>query len=143
LLTASSLAWLDVRRALRRGGQSDVRSTTQQALAGVAEFPLSDTILVRARHIDTDNLPLLDAIHLASAVAVGADSMLSYDNRLAASAAAAGIVVLSPTMRGAGTGGVHYGDVWLAAPRHQAVGSWQAPCMNLRRDKDRQDSFLS
>lgn len=37
----------------------------------------------------------LDAIHLASAIAVGADSVLTYDDRLAESAAALGLDVLA------------------------------------------------
>lgn len=38
----------------------------------------------------------LDAIHLASALRVGAREMLVYDRRLAEAAAAAGLEVLSP-----------------------------------------------
>jgi predicted nucleic acid-binding protein len=38
----------------------------------------------------------LDAIHLAAAIAVGADSLLTYDDRLASSAAAVGLNVLAP-----------------------------------------------
>jgi predicted nucleic acid-binding protein len=38
----------------------------------------------------------LDAIHLASALRVGAREMLVYDRRLAEAASAAGLQVLSP-----------------------------------------------
>lgn len=97
LLTASSLAWLEVWRALRRAGRANAEASWKRALSGVAEFPLSEAVLVRARRVGGDELRSLDAIHLASALAVGADSLLTYDSRLAASATDAGISVLSPT----------------------------------------------
>ena len=97
LLTSSSLAWLEVWRALRRSGIANVSSVVPRALAGIAEFPLSDSVLVRARQAGDGGLRTLDAIHLASAVAVGADSVLTYDDRLAESVAAAGLAVLAPS----------------------------------------------
>ena len=96
LLTASSLAWLEVWRALRRAGVANVSSLVPRALAGIAEFPLQESVLVRARRAGADGLRTLDAIHLASAVAVGADSVLTFDDRLADAAAAEGITVLAP-----------------------------------------------
>lgn len=97
LLTASSLAWLEVWRALRRGGVGNVQSVARRAVAGIAEFPLSDAVLVRAREVGGHRLRSLDAIHLTSALAVGADHLLTYDDRLAVSAADAGITVVRPS----------------------------------------------
>lgn len=97
LLTASSLAWVEVWRALRRIGGFDVATAAQHAVAGIAEFPLDDTILARARRVGTDDLRSLDAIHLASAIAVGADSLVTYDARLAAAARVIGMSVIAPT----------------------------------------------
>ena len=97
LLTSSSLAWLEGWRALRRSGIANVSSVVPRALAGIAEFPLSESVLIRARRVGDGSLRTLDAIHLASAVAVGADSVLTYDDRLAESAAAEGLVVLAPS----------------------------------------------
>jgi len=97
LLTASSLAWVEVWRALRRIGGLDVATAAQHAVAGIAEFPLDDAILIRARRVGTDDLRSLDAIHLASAVAVGADSLVTYDAGLASTARAMGMSVLTPT----------------------------------------------
>lgn len=96
LLTASSLAWLEVWRSLRRAGVADVETAVDSALSGVAKFHLTDTVLVRARRVGYDALRSFDAIHLASALAVGAESILTYDDRLAESAAAAGLSVLAP-----------------------------------------------
>jgi len=52
---------------------------------------LEDAVSYSSAHVRS-----LDAIHLASAVRVGARQMLVYDRRLAEAAAAAGLEVLSP-----------------------------------------------
>jgi predicted nucleic acid-binding protein len=96
LLTASSLAWLEVWRALRRAGVSDLDALAESALSGIAEIPLDEDVLVRARRVGLDQLRSLDAIHLAAAIVVGADSLLTYDERLASSANAVGLNVLAP-----------------------------------------------
>jgi len=75
----------------------DVDAAARNAVAGIAEFPLDEVILVRARQVGPDDLRSLDAIHLASAIAVGADSLVTYDARLAAAARSVGISVLAPT----------------------------------------------
>lgn len=97
LLTSSSIAWLEVWRSLRRAAVADVESIAASALSGVAEFPLDDLLLRRARRVGADELRSLDAIHLASAIVVRADAILTYDLRLADAAAAAGLEVLAPT----------------------------------------------
>jgi predicted nucleic acid-binding protein len=76
---------------------ADVESIAASALSGVAEFPLDDLLLRRARRVGADELRSLDAIHLASAIVVRADAILTYDLRLADAAAAAGLEVLAPT----------------------------------------------
>ena len=96
LLTASSLAWVEVWQSLRRAGVPDVDGTGDVAVSGIAEFPLTDAVLVRARHVGQQGLRSLDAIHLASAIAVGADGLVTYDQRLAESASAVGLRVLVP-----------------------------------------------
>lgn len=97
LITASSLAWLEVWRSLRRTGVADVEEVVKAAMSGVAEHPLDEAVLQRARHVGAGELRSLDAIHLASAIAVGAESLLTYDTRLAGAAAALGLVALAPT----------------------------------------------
>ena len=57
---------------------------------------MTDGILERARRIEPEFLRSLDAIHLASAVAVAATRILTYDARLADAAAVAGFDVVSP-----------------------------------------------
>ena len=97
LLTASSLVWLEMWRALRRVGLRNVQPTVRRALAGIAEFPLAESTLLHARRVGGPELRSLDAIHLASALDVGADSLLTYDVRLADAATANGLHVLAPT----------------------------------------------
>lgn len=95
LLVSSSLAWLEVWRALRRAGLVNAEAVAELALSGVAEFPLDEVVLRRARRVGQDQLRSLDAIHLAAAIAVGADSLLTYDEQLASSAQAVGLSVLA------------------------------------------------
>jgi uncharacterized protein len=97
LLTASSVAWLEVWRSLRRAAVANVEAIAAAALSGVVEFPLDDTILRRAWRAGADELRSLGAIHLASAIAVGADAMLTYDKRLGAAAAGVGLAVWAPS----------------------------------------------
>lgn len=97
LLTASSLAWLEVWRSLRRAAVAEIDRVTAAAMSGIAEYTLDEAVLQRARRVGTDDLRSLDAIHLASAIAVGADAILTYDVRLAGAAAAVGMAALAPT----------------------------------------------
>lgn len=97
LVTASSLAWLEVWRSLHRAGARRVGDLTARALSGVAAHELTSEVLGRARRIGSEALRTLDAVHLASATTVGADALLTYDHRLAEAADALGIEVLSPT----------------------------------------------
>ncbi len=99
LLVSSSFAWLELWRALRRAGVADIEAVAESALSGVAEFPLDEAVLLRARRVGEDQLRSRDAIHLAAALAVGADSLLTYDERLARSASAVGLKVLQPPDR--------------------------------------------
>ena len=96
LLTSSSLAWLEMWRSFRRLGLTNVQSTVNRATAGIAEFPLDDATLQRARRIGADELRSLDAIHLSAAIGVGAHTVVTYDPRLAGSAQALGLVVQAP-----------------------------------------------
>ena len=96
VITASSLAWLEVWRSLRRLETADLDAAASVALSGIAEIPLTDTVLTRARRIGPEGLRSLDALHLTSAVGVGATSVLTYNDRLAGAAALLGFEVLRP-----------------------------------------------
>jgi len=75
---------------------ADLAATVNSAFSGVASFPLRDPVLLRTRQVGNDALRSLDAIHLASALAAGADSILTYDDCLADSAASLGLNVMAP-----------------------------------------------
>ena len=62
----------------------------------LAEDPVPLRLRPRARRVGLAELRSLDAIHLAAAIAVGADAVLTYDARLATSAEAVGLSVLAP-----------------------------------------------
>ena len=95
LLGTSALAWIEVVRALRRSGLP-TRSAAEQATSGIARLPLTEDILRAARSVGTDQLRTFDAIHLASALALRATVMVTYDRRLATAAQDAGMTVLAP-----------------------------------------------
>lgn len=101
LLTASSLAWVEVARSLRRAGElapgRDLRTAFVGAVSGIAELPLDDEVLTSARSVGGHLLRTLDAIHLASALIGGAEIVMTFDDRLAAAAAAMGLEVAAPT----------------------------------------------
>src|SRR5437588_107580 len=85
-LISSSLAWIEVARALRNRadvGFTDVADAADNALAGVLEEPILPETVGLARRVSPNLLRSLDAIHLASALIVDADLVLTYDDRLA------------------------------------------------------------
>ena len=94
VVAASELAWLEVWRTLRRVSVDDLESAATTALRGIAEIPLTTDILVRARRIGPAMLRSLGAVHLTSAVAIGATTVLTYDDRMARAAADLGFEVI-------------------------------------------------
>jgi predicted nucleic acid-binding protein len=94
VIAASELAWLEVWRTLRRASVDDLESAAGAALRGIGEIPLTTDILVRARRIGPAMLRSLDAIHLTSAMAIGATTVLTYDDRMARAAAELGFLVI-------------------------------------------------
>lgn len=97
LLTSSALTWVEVHRALRRAAVSYPDELADAALSGVDEFPLRPAVLQRARIVGPPGLRSLDAVHLASAVAIQARQLMTFDERLASAARGEGIEVSVPT----------------------------------------------
>ncbi|WP_010533709.1 type II toxin-antitoxin system VapC family toxin [Brachybacterium squillarum] len=91
LIAASELAWLEVARALRRAEVEDVDRYVDLACSGVARHSLDSAVLTRARRVGPAQIRSLDAIHLAAAVALGAEEILTYDDRLAGAAQSLGM----------------------------------------------------
>ena len=91
LVASSELAWVEVARAVLRAKVGDVDAAVSDACAGIARYPVSSTVMSRARRIGPTTLRSLDAIHLASAVSLGATEMLTFDHRLAQAAESLGV----------------------------------------------------
>lgn len=99
-LVASSLAWVEVSRAVRAagvGGTLELEDVVDIALSGLLEKPISSEVIALARRLRPPALRTLDALHLASALLLDVDLVLAYDRRLIDAAAEHGIRTLSPT----------------------------------------------
>jgi predicted nucleic acid-binding protein len=84
-LVTSSLAWVEVSRAVRTAELSselDVDDLVEAALSGVLEKPITAEVVALARRLRPAALRSLDAIHLASALLLDVDAVLTYDRRL-------------------------------------------------------------
>lgn len=99
LLLSSSLAWIEVARvmrSLRDATLAEVAGDVAAALSGVAEHPLAAEVVALARRVNPAVLCSLDAIHLASALLLDADVMLTYDQRLAKACIDNGVAFAAP-----------------------------------------------
>ena len=100
-LVSSSLSWIEVSRALRGHVSGEHRDTiaaaVEDALSGVAERPITTDVVSLARRIGPAVLRSLDAIHLATAVLLDADAVVTYDQRLADAARLNDLSVISPS----------------------------------------------
>lgn len=98
-LAASSLARVEVVRAVRRAGSGELEMRrAEEVLATLFLVPLDDEILERASLLDPASLRSLDALHLATALMLAADldAFVAYDTSLVAAARAAGLTVVAP-----------------------------------------------
>jgi uncharacterized protein len=91
--STSVLAEVEVLRNLRK-----IPLESEQALAGFYLLALDDDVRRSAVSIGRDALRSLDAIHIATALAVGDRDLqfVTYDNRQADAARQAGLKVIQP-----------------------------------------------
>lgn len=102
-LVASALVRTELRRAVLRWSVDDAElraaatATAHDVLDGVDLLAMTPEVLDLAGRLDPPELRSLDAIHLATAVQLGAelDALVTYDARLAA-AAPPEVPVLAP-----------------------------------------------
>jgi predicted nucleic acid-binding protein len=95
-VTTSAISEVEVTRALRRYRiPSDEIS---DALRGFTVVSIDAEIRAHAAALDPPTVRSLDAIHLATALAVGTDGLevVTYDDRLAEAAEAHGLSVVQP-----------------------------------------------
>ena len=94
------LATVEVSRALLRRGVASAAlgGAVAEVFTGLAIMELDAATAESAARIGPSTLRSLDAIHLASALAVGAElgEFVTYDARLADAARAAGLPVVTP-----------------------------------------------
>jgi predicted nucleic acid-binding protein len=85
LLASSSLAWVEVSRAVlaRVRAADGAGDLIEEALAGIDERAVTADVISVARRIEPLILRSLEAIHLATAVLTDADLVVTYDDRLA------------------------------------------------------------
>ena len=101
VIVSSSLAWIEVSRALRGrfvGGAHDIATTEaiESALSGVAERFITDDVIGLARRTGSAALRTLDAIHLASAILLDVNVVVAYDARLIDACRRNGLTVVTP-----------------------------------------------
>jgi uncharacterized protein len=96
---SSALARLELRRALRRASASAAEHRrADQILVRIALVQIDDAVLAIAADLEPTSLRSLDAIHLATALSLGADlgGFVTFDARLTEAAEALGVRVVLP-----------------------------------------------
>jgi len=97
---SSGLAGVEVGRALRRidAGQQ-VRERAAEVLERISLIRMDEVILEEAAALEPASLRSLDAIHLASALALGNElsAVVTYDRRMAEGAILCGLETAAPT----------------------------------------------
>jgi uncharacterized protein len=97
---SSQLARIEVLRAMRRAAASPAsRRRAEDILARIALIRIDDAVIAAASDLDPADLRSLDAIHLATALSLGAELgvFVSYDSRLLKAANRARISAAAPS----------------------------------------------
>ena len=97
---SSQLARVEVLRAMRRAAASAAaRRRAEDVLARIALIRIDDAVIAAASDLGPADLRSLDAIHLATALSLGAELgvFVSYDGRLLEAAKKAGISAVAPS----------------------------------------------
>jgi hypothetical protein len=97
----SRLSAVEVPRALARRGPDSVRVAADaltDVMGSLQLVELTEEVASHAATLEPAAVRSLDAVHLASALAVGTDleALITYDTRLAAAARASGLTVQAP-----------------------------------------------
>jgi len=95
-VVSSIIGVVETRRAVRRYGDQDDR--LEAVMRSVDSVDMHPAIVRHAAHVGPVTLRTLDAIHLATALAMGQelDAFVTYDDRLAAAARTLGLPVVRP-----------------------------------------------
>lgn len=95
---SSRVATVEVRRAADRQQERDAAAQVDAIMRGMHIVELDEALARTAGAVGPPALRSLEAIHLASALALGdeLDAFVTYDSRLADAARAAGLTVVAP-----------------------------------------------
>lgn len=96
---SSALSRVEVHRALKRAGCSNKQiARGDRVLDAISMMRIDDAILDAAARLAPSTLRSLEAIHLATALAMGEDldAVVAYDDRLAGAVKRAGLRSLAP-----------------------------------------------
>ncbi|MGW5188817.1 type II toxin-antitoxin system VapC family toxin [Kribbella sp. NPDC004138] len=98
VLASSSLAWVEVSRVVlaRVRKPADAGDLIEGAMSGIDERPMTGEVVSVARRIEPLILRSPDALHLATAVLIDADLVVTYDDRLADACRRNALAVASP-----------------------------------------------
>jgi predicted nucleic acid-binding protein len=98
LLATSSLGMAEVSRAVLARARSPIAAgdLIDEAMSGINERPMTAEVLSVARRVEPLILRTLDAIHLATAVLIDADVVVTYDDRLADACRRNSLAVAAP-----------------------------------------------
>jgi uncharacterized protein len=96
---ASALLSVELLRAARRAGEPRLVVEARRLLSGITLVDVDRAVLDRAGELEPGQLRTLDAIHLATALSVGAelDAVVTYDRRMADAAALVGLAIAAPS----------------------------------------------
>jgi uncharacterized protein len=96
---ASALLSVELLRAARRAGEPRLVVEARRLLSGITLVDVDGAVLDRAGELEPGQLRTLDAIHLATALSVGAelDAVVTYDRRMADAAALVGLAIAAPS----------------------------------------------
>jgi len=96
---ASALLSVELLRAARRAGEPRLVVEARRLLSGITLVDVHGAVLDRAGELEPGQLRTLDAIHLATALSLGAelDAVVTYDRRMADAAALVGLAIAAPS----------------------------------------------
>lgn len=95
---SSALLRVELMRVARRSGASRLIADARRQLAAIHLIHVDDRVLDRAAELGPPTLRSLDAVHLASALDLGADLgvIVTYDDRMLSGAAGVGLPTAAP-----------------------------------------------
>jgi uncharacterized protein len=105
VMATSRIALVEVQRAVGLANAApEPAAEAARLLESCMLIDVADALLRTAAGLTSSSVRTLDAIHLASALRIGADEVLTYDHRLATAAGEHRLVVVSPGAASRGSG---------------------------------------